>query len=127
MKMALKDGRVYIIEADPTQASVIKSWNKMKWNRSRGWLEGDATLELLNKLAGLVPLPGPIEAVRAKGNKRQQVVDDIRAAKNPQPLAKFPVKKSLYQHQLRAADMALVAFGLLDAEAVEKVEKRWTT
>ena len=41
MKMALKDGKVLIKDADSTQGAVIRSWNRMRWNKSLKLFEGD--------------------------------------------------------------------------------------
>ena len=116
MKMAMKDGMIRIIEADVTQAAIIKSWGKMKYSRSNQMYEGPVSMELLNKLAGLVRLPPAIEAVRKNMNKVQEAVDQERVRKDPKPLVDYPVTKSLYQHQVRAAKMALLTFGLIPPE-----------
>lgn len=83
MKMAMKDGMIRIIEADVTQAAIIKSWGKMKYSRSNQMYEGPVSMELLNKLAGLVRLPPAIEAVRKNMNKVQVAVDQERVRKDP--------------------------------------------
>lgn len=116
MKMAMKDGMIRIIEADVTQSAIIKSWGKMKYSRSNQMYEGPVSMELLNKLAGLVRLPPAIEAVRKNMNKVQEAVDQERVRKDPKPLVDYPVTKSLYQHQVRAANMALLTFGLVPPE-----------
>lgn len=116
MKMAMKDGMIRIIEADVTQSAIIKSWGKMKYSRSNQMYEGAVSMELLNKLAGLVRLPPAIEAVRKNMNKVQEAVDQERVRKDPKPLVDYPVTKSLYQHQVRAANMALLTFGLVSPE-----------
>jgi len=119
MKMAMKDGMIRIIEADVTQAAIIKSWGKMKYSRSNQMYEGPVSMELLNRLAGLVRLPPTIEAVRKNMNKVQEAVDQERVRKEPKPLVDYPVTKSLYQHQVRAANMALLTFGLVPPELEE--------
>ena len=119
MKMAMKDGMIRIIEADVTQAAIIKSWGKMKYSRSNQMYEGPVSMELLNRLAGLVRLPPAIEAVRKNMNKVQEAVDQERVRKEPKPLVDYPVTKSLYQHQVRAANMALLTFGLVPPELEE--------
>lgn len=119
MKMAMKDGMIRIIEADVTQAAIIKSWAKMKYSRSNQMYEGPVSMELLNRLAGLVRLPPTIEAVRKNMNKVQEAVDQERVRKEPKPLVDYPVTKSLYQHQVRAANMALLTFGLVPPELEE--------
>ena len=68
MKMAMKEGQILIKEADNTQFTIIKSWGKMKWSKAERMFYGPAEIELLNKLAGIVRLPAPIEAERQRLN-----------------------------------------------------------
>lgn len=114
MKMALKDGQILIKEADNNQFLIIKSWNKMKWSKAEQMLYGPADMELLNKLAGLVRLPAPIEERRQHLNKVAEAVDRERMKEEPVPLYKYPVKLPLYKHQIRGANMALMVFGLIE-------------
>lgn len=116
MKMAMKDGMIRIIEVDAVQAAVIKSWGKMKYSRVNQMYEGQISVELLNKLATLVRLPASVEALRQEMNAIQEAVDHERVRKDPKPLFKYPVTKPLYQHQVRAANMALLTFGMIDPE-----------
>ncbi|MEZ3502949.1 MAG: hypothetical protein K1W25_05770 [Lachnospiraceae bacterium] len=113
MKMAMKDGQILIKDADNTQFTIIKSWSKMKWSRAERMFYGPAEIELLNKLAGIVRLPGPIEAERQRLNQIAQAVDAERMKTDPEPLYKYPVKFPLFKHQTRAANMALITFGLV--------------
>ena len=122
MKMALKDGMLRIIEADVTQAAIIKSWGKMKYSRVNQMYEGPISAELLNKLATLVRLPETVEALRQKMNDTQDAVDRERVKEDPKPLYKYPVSKPLYQHQVRAANMALLTFGIIAPEEEKKNE-----
>lgn len=57
MKMAVDGGTLIIKDADNVQFTVIKSWNKMKWDKKTQTLRGTADLELLDKLSGIVRLP----------------------------------------------------------------------
>ena len=41
-------------------------------------------------------------------------IDAERLNENPVPLAKYPVKVNLFKHQLRGANMALIAMELLE-------------
>ena len=125
MKMAIRDGKVLIAEADATQAAVIRSWGAFRYVRGRGWYEGELSRDLLNRLAKLIRLPGPIEAIRMRENRTQLAVDILRTMPDPQPLRPVPLKGALYQHQVRAYDMALVEMGLVDPEEVlrEKEDK----
>lgn len=116
MKMAMKDGMLRIIEADVTQAAIIKSWGKMKYSRVNQMYEGQVSAELLNRLATLVRLPASIEKIRQQMNIVQEAVDHERVREDPKPLYKYPVTKPLYQHQVRAANMALLTFGLVPPE-----------
>jgi|GEM_PF-297927 len=113
MKMAMKDGQILIKEADQNQFMVIKSWNKMKWKRGEQMLVGTADLELLNKLAGLIRLPQPIEQQRQHLIAIQGSVNAERMNPNPVPLVTYPVKLKLFQHQVRGANMAMITFGLV--------------
>lgn len=123
MKMKLDNGTLIIADCDGMQLNIIKSWNKMKWNRSRQWLEGPCTGELLNRLAGLVRLPASIEAERQHINRIALAVDLERMKEAPVPLYKYPVKFPLFKHQVRGANMALITFGLIDPPEVPEQEK----
>ena len=89
MKMAMKDGKIMLIEVDNTQMAIIKSWNSMKYDRRKNMMIGDC-------------------------------VDKMRVEKEPEALVKYPVQGSLYEHQVRAANMALLTFGLADPKEVLK-------
>lgn len=122
MKMKLDDGYLIIADCDSTQFNIIKSWNKMKWNKSRQWLEGPCTGELLNKLASIVRLPEPIEKERKHFNSISEAVNRERTAEEPVPLYKYPVKYPLFKHQTRGANMALITFGLIDPPKEQEAE-----
>ena len=124
MKMALKDGQVLIKEADNNQFLIIKSWGKMKWSKAELMFYGPADIELLNKLSGLVRLPGPIEQVRQHLNEVAAAIDQERMKEKPEPLYKYPVKRPLYQHQTRGANMALIAFGLIEPPGKETAHEK---
>ena len=119
MKMALKDGKILIKDADSTQGAVIRSWNRMRWNKSLKLFEGDLSGDLLDRLAKLVKLPQAIEEERQAIHRVQRAVDQERARKDPEPLVRYPVTKQLYKHQVRAANMALITFGIIHPEAGE--------
>lgn len=120
MKMALKDGQILIKDADNMQFTIIKSWNKMRWIKAEQMLCGPADGELLNRLAGLVRLPANIEAERQRLNRIQDAVDQERMKENPVPLYKPPVKLDMFRHQVRAFNMCLMTFGLIDPPEEEK-------
>lgn len=49
--MAMKDGKIMLIEVDNTQMAIIKSWNSMKYDRRKNMMIGDCSKELLDKLS----------------------------------------------------------------------------
>lgn len=120
MMMKVSDGWLYIIKADDRQESEIRSWRMMKYDRKSGMWTGAVSLELLRRLSRLVPLTPPVAAEKARLENVQKAIDYIR--KMPEgsvrPLAHFPVRKSLYTHQVRACNMALLQFGVIDPEDV---------
>ena len=46
--MAMKDGKIMLIEVDNTQMAIIKSWNSMKYDRRKNMMIGDCSKELLD-------------------------------------------------------------------------------
>ena len=94
MKIALKDGQILIKEADENQFLIIKSWGKMKWSKAQQMLYGPAA------------------------------IDGERMKEKPKPLYKYPVKLPLYQHQTRGANMALLAFGLIEPPGKEAAHEK---
>ena len=119
MKIAMKEGQILIKDADNTQFTIIKSWSKMKWSRAERMFYGPAEIELLNKLAGIVRLPGLIEVERQRLNKIAHAVNIERINPDPEPLYKYPVKFPLFRHQTRACNMCLLTFGLVDPPGKE--------
>ena len=105
-----------LIEVDNTQMAIIKSWNSMKYDRRKNMMIGDCSKELLDKLSKIVRLPPAIESYRQRLDETQRAVDK----KEPEALVKYPVQGSLYEHQVRAANMALLTFGLADPKEVLK-------
>lgn len=116
MKIAVKDGKILIKEADATQMAIMKSWNKLKWNKSIQMMIGECDLEILQRLSTIVRLPASIDAIRKNMESVQEAVDTERVREKPKPLVHYPVKKSLYEHQVRAANMALLTFGMVTPE-----------
>ena len=122
MRMKMDGGKIYIIEADSKQSARIKSWGIMKGYRKDEMWIGLVSRELLNRLATLVPLPQSIKEERDLLNDIQKAVDEERVlpADDMKPLVKYPVKKKLFAHQVRAANMAALVFGLVEPEEVLK-------
>ena len=118
MRMALVGTTLYIIEANSTEYNTIMSWGrKMTWDKSQRRLEGYADLELLTGLSRMVRLPPAIEQRRRSLQEVQDAVDRERVNEKPVPFIEPPVKLSLYAHQTRGYNMALLAFGWVPPEA----------
>ena len=111
MKMALQGTALILIEVDTAQFTIIKSWNKMRWDKASKQLRGTADLELLDKLAGLSGLTPSVAARRRELRWVLDAVDQERTNPEPRPFYKYPVKLPLYAHQVRGANMALLEFG----------------
>ena len=62
----------------------------------------------------------PHTILRQQLDETQRAVDKMRVEKEPEALVKYPVQGSLYEHQVRAANMALLTFGLADPKEVLK-------
>lgn len=116
MKIKMKNGYIYIIEANITQTEILKSWIQLKWDKKMQCWAGAISLELLDKLSSTFQMPPSIKAEHDRLNAIQDAVDKerIKAAEDIKPLVKYPVKKKLYTHQVRAANMALMVFGLVE-------------
>lgn len=119
MMMKMVNGLIFIKDADQVQYSLIMKMGTFKWIKSHQMVQGPANAESLNKLAKMVRLPPYIEAERQRMNAVQNAVDYERTCERPSPLMSYPVKKQLYEHQVRAANMALLVFGILDPEEVQ--------
>lgn len=115
-----------IVDADNVQFTVIKSWNKMTWDKKNQHLKGIADLELLDRLNSLVRLPPAAEDRRNRLRAVQDAVDRERVKKEPAPFYKYPVKMPLYAHQARACNMTLLTFGWITPEEAKQYESGQT-
>lgn len=111
MKMALKGNTLILVDVDNVQFAIIKSWNKMKWDKKSQSLYGTADIELLDKLTSIVRLPSTVEQRWRELHALQDAVDRERVNPEPAPFYKYPVKMPLYAHQVRGANMAMLTFG----------------
>ena len=116
MKMALKGNTLLLADVSNTQFTIIKSWNKMIWDKATKQLRGTADLELLDKLAGISGLTPSVAARRRELRLVLDAVDRERVNPEPRPFFKYPVKLPLYAHQVRGANMALLEFGWVTPE-----------
>lgn len=116
MKIALIRGVVTIAELSNLDFQRLKNISGLRWNRTTRCMVGPVSLNLLDGLARYYKLPADMETKRQRLGKTRREIDAERLAEDPAPLLPYPVKANLYKHQIRGANMALRAFGALDAE-----------
>lgn len=116
MKIALIRGVVTIAELSNLDFQRLKNVNGLRWNRTTRCMVGPVSLNLLDGLARYYKLPADMETKRQRLGKTRREIDAERLAEDPAPLLPYPVKANLYKHQIRGANMALRAFGALDAK-----------
>lgn len=125
MKMALQNGVLRIREMTDEQYQILKSLGRFKWNKTLKELSGIVDLETLDRLSKIVPLPQPIEQYRNELAASAVAVNKLRLEEEPKPLIKPPIKAGIkpYAHQIRAFNMALVVFGLVEPTKALEVGK----
>lgn len=116
MKIALIRGVVTIAELSNLDFQRLKNISGLRWNRTTRCMVGPVSLNLLDGLARYYKLPADMETKRQHLGKTRREIDAERLAEDPAPLLPYPVKANLYKHQIRGANMALRAFGALDAK-----------
>ena len=121
MKAAMKDGRIVLAQIEQARMDKLKKTGLLRWNRRERTYSAPVSLDLLDTLAGIFPLPDFIEAERRRLAGVARELDAQRAAAEPAPLVPYPVRARMFRHQVRAANMALIqlaskpsaGFGLL--------------
>lgn len=116
MKIALIRGVVTIAKLSNLDFQRLKNISGLRWNRTTRCMVGPVSLNLLDGLARYYKLPADMETKRQRLGKTRREIDAERLAEDPAPLLPYPVKANLYKHQIRGANMALRAFGALDAK-----------
>ena len=119
----MKDGRIVLAQIEQARMDKLKKTGLLRWNRRERTYSAPVSLDLLDTLAGIFPLPDFIETERRRLAGVARELDAQRAAAEPAPLVPYPVRAKLFRHQVRAANMALIqlaskssaGFGLLFA------------
>lgn len=117
----MKDGRIVLAQIEQARMDKLKKTGLLRWNRRERTYSAPVTLDLLDALAQIFPLPDTVEAERQRLAGIARQLDAQRAASEPVPLTSYPVRAKLFRHQVRAANMALIqlsskpsaGFGLL--------------
>lgn len=110
-KMMLKDGFVWVAEAPLELAEKMKQSGLMRVEKKTKYLYGTASLRLLDELKKSLGLPKPIDEIRLKMRENMGEIDAERIRESPSEMVRYPVKKKLFEHQIRGANMAILAFG----------------
>ena len=116
MKIALIRGVITIAELSNLDFQRLKNISGLRWNRTTRCMVGPVSLNLLDGLARFYKLPADMETKRQRLGKTRREIDAERLAEDPAPLLTYPLNANLYKHQIRGANMALRAFGALDAK-----------
>lgn len=92
----------------------------MVWDKQSRTLRRNAGLEFLNELAQLIKLPDCVEDERRRLERIAAAIAAERAKEDPVPYITPPVKPQFkpYRHQIKAYNMALITFGLIDPSEV---------
>ena len=109
----MKDGQLVLADVG-AYYGVLRSWGLLTYHKPTQTLRGTVSLELLDNLAGLGRLPREIEAERQHLRAVKEAIDAERGNEHPVPLVRYPVKAKLFEHQIRGANMCLLAFGAVE-------------
>lgn len=111
MKLALSDGMIYIRNTKE-EYPIIKGLPSAKYDKKLQAWAVPATADMLDRLQRFVKLPPALEQERQRLKRKQERIDTERLNDTPTPLVDYPVKVKLFQHQVRACNMAMYAFEL---------------
>lgn len=110
MKIAMKEGRIILAEIDQARMDRLKKTRMLRWNKADRTYSASVSLDLLNTLAGIFRLPDFVEKERQRLDYMARRLEGERNAAKPLPLVPYPVNAELFQHQVRAANMAMIQF-----------------
>lgn len=106
----MKEGRIILAEIEQARMDRLKKTRMLRWNKADRTYSAPVSLDLLNTLAGIFRLPDFVEKERRKLDYMARRLEGERNAAKPLPLVHYPVKAELFQHQVRAANMAMIQF-----------------
>lgn len=113
MKVAMKNGRIVLAQIEQARMDKLKKTGMLRWNRAARTYSAPVTLDLLEVLAQIFPLPDTVEAERRRLDDIRLQIEAQRTTEKPEPICYYPVKATLFSHQIRAANMAMLVFGVI--------------
>lgn len=108
MKIALQHGQIILAEIEPLRYEQLKRMGIFRWNKTTRTMTGPVSLDALNALHNRFTLPDFVETERERLAEVARQVEQQREDKEPKPLAAYPVRAQMFQHQIRGANMALL-------------------
>lgn len=108
MKIALQNGQIILAEIEPLRYEQLKRMGIFRWNKTTRTMTGPVSLDALNALHNRFTLPDFVETERERLAEVARQVEQQREATEPKPLAAYPVRAQMFQHQIRGANMALL-------------------
>lgn len=126
MKGRIQAGRLTILAESAEERRAVASWPEML-PAGRMAYAGTASPALLSHLQSYLgresgkkgKLPAPMEECRKSLIRTEKAVERERAAEHPEAITPPPVKASLFAHQVRAYNMALITFGIVAPDGGE--------
>jgi hypothetical protein len=115
MQQKMENGLIFV-RGSKEEDAIIKTWRMMTKDKEKGIWYAPVTKPLLENLSrngGLIP---PAKEALRKMREVQDAVDAERLKPDDkvEPMTTYPVKAKLYKHQIRAANMALMTFGIIE-------------
>ena len=112
MKITVQNGQIIIQQIGPWYREIV-SMGKFRYVKKDQSLRGPVDLDSLDRIATMTDLPPGVERIRARLRQRRVALEAERNNPKPTPIVHYPVKKDLFQHQIKGANMALIAFGVV--------------
>jgi len=112
MRMAIRDGEVLLADLGDSYMH-FREIASMKWDKTSRVLKGPADYETLLALSQIFRLPDAYQKYFDGLKAQRRLIEEQRSCDDPEPIADYPVKVKLYKHQIRAANMALMTFGVM--------------
>jgi len=124
MQQKIDDG-ILFVKASKEEGSMIRSWRMMTYDKAKGYWFGQMSIPLLENLmanGGLIP---PAKEALAEMKRIQAAIDAERMKPDEEVRCYIepPVKATLYAHQRRAMNMALINFGLIEPDQIKEDKK----